>query len=478
MHRSGRDPTLLDNATSQLLPDDDPTPRRKKRMLELDDIDLGLDFGLEPGEQAVRSVSPSDDRSIEIGRRAQTPRRDEPTLLDNDDLGLDFGLDGDTTIGGGGPPIQDGDNDLLMLDADDAYPAPEDHLAAQNAAAFARAEETADRRRRETDSPLSELRASVERELDQTFGLPQDEEDSTMVQAQQRAKRRKVMQQDNETQLHNSQIKRQQEDRSAITKAPTMLPRDPLLLQLQEMQRNGSFVSNIMGMGRMEGWASELRGILSLEVIRKAGDKKRKRDSGIADVETDEDGRQETPQLEIPDAEDDVVAGAGADFGAGLMSDGMGPPLHEEPLPEDDDQGYIASPGGPAFDQTEMPLLHPSQAGPVSQGTKKAVHLLREHFAPGHPTNATEPPSPSKRTKSEALFTDLCPERSTGRKEATQMFFELLVLGTKDAVKVEQNSSKLGGPIRVRGKRGLWGQWAETGAGGEIAEQVDEEQEV
>ncbi len=441
-------------------------------------MDLGLDLGLEPGEQNIRSTPFSEDRSIEMGRRAPTPRKDEPTLLGDDDLGLDFGPDPDTTLnaGGFGLPV---DDDQLMLDADDGYQVNElpDDIAAQNEAAFSRVQQAAERRQRDSDSPLSYLRASLERDLEQTFRFNIDEddvEDSTMVQAQQRNKRRKVMQQDSETQLHNAQIKRQQEDRSAITKAPTFLPRDPMLLQLMEMQRNGSFVSNLMGNGRMEGWAPELRGIMSLEVIRKAGDKKRKRDSGVADLgETEDEGaagsRQETLQLEIPEVDHFPVDEA-PDF-APLMSDAAQPHLHDEPLPEDDDPGYIASPGGPAFDQTELPLLHPSQTGPVSLGTKNAVHLLRDFFAPDHPVSATEPPTPSKRVKGEALFTDLCPERTTGRGEATKMFFELLVLGTKDAVRVEQGGEGLGMPIRVRGKRGLWGSWAERGAGGEIAEQ-------
>jgi len=496
----GRDPTLLDFGTSQLLPESQTPSRReeKRTFLDLDD-DLGLDLGLEPGEQPIRSTPAEEERSIEIGRRAHTPRRDEPSLLNfDDDLGLDIGGFGDTTAGRDSTIRPDTrDDDMPMLGADDDIPMAgieeqDDEVAAANAAAFARVDATvAERRGRDSVSPLSSIRSSVERDLEQTFHLSQmqqqqeEEEDATVVQAAQRVKRRKIMTQDSETELHNSQIKRQQEDRSGITKAPSFLPRDPLLLQLQEMQRNGTFVSNIMGEGRMQGWAPELRGILSLEVVRKAGDKKRKRDSGIADVETG-DERQETPRLDIPQMEDEgfeVDAGAGADFGgdttlhsegAGplLMSDDIQPPPAAEQLqPEDEEEEpYVGSPG-PAFDITEAPLLHPRETGPVSLGTKNAVHLLREHFAPEHPTSATEPPTPSKRVKSEALFTDLCPEDRTTRNDATKMFFELLVLGTKDAVKVEQESTELGLPIRVRGKRGLWGDWAERGAGGEIAAQ-------
>jgi len=42
-----------------------------------------------------------------------------------------------------------------------------------------------------------------------------------------------------------------------------------------------------------------------------------------------------------------------------------------------------------------------------------------------------------------------------------------LVLGTKDAVKVEQDGIKkgvIGGAIRIRAKRGLYGSWAEAGS--------------
>jgi cohesin complex subunit SCC1 len=76
------------------------------------------------------------------------------------------------------------------------------------------------------------------------------------------------------------------------------------------------------------------------------------------------------------------------------------------------------------------------------------------------------------------MFTDLCPESTTSRQDATKMFFELLVLGTKDAIKVEQESKELAMPIRVRGKRGLWGSWAEMEAGGEIAKEGEQAEEV
>lgn len=462
----GRDPTLLDFGTSQLLPETQTPSRREDRTLLLDDDDLGLDFGLEPG-----------DRSIEIGRRASSARLDQPSMLLDDDLGLDLGLDGGDSTLRHEEPIVGMEDDFQMGGFDD------DDVAGRNAAALARASAAADEaRKRDSISPLSDLHPSVELELEQTFHLSmhQEDEDETMVQAAQRVKRRKIIKQDNDTVLHNSQIKKQQEDRSGITKAPSFLPRDPLLLQLMEMQRRGDFVSNIMGDGRMQGWAPELRGILSLEIVRKVGEKKRKRDSGIADVETDDERQL---RLEIPQDEDEEppADGGAGDFGADatlvsdgaglpVMSDGQQPPADDERQPGLDEEDYGPSPGV-AFDVTEAPLLHPSQSGPVSLGTKQAVHLLRELFAPDHPTTSTEPPTPSKRVKSEAMFTDLCPEKRTAKADVTKMFFELLVLGTKDAIKVEQDGKELGGPIRIRGKRGLWGDWATKSAGGEIAEQ-------
>nr|OQO19975.1 hypothetical protein B0A51_15748 [Rachicladosporium sp. CCFEE 5018] len=483
----GRNNTTLDFGASQLLPDSQVTPSRRHRgqALRLEDDDLGLDLGFGPDELANKSTPFGEDRSIEIGRRAATPRNNEPTLLEDDDLGLDLGF-GDTTLGRDSTVHAPQDDFMPMVEDD--YQMGDvvedvDEIAQANAEALARASAHAASRLRNSESPLSSVRSSIDRQLEKTFQLDltaMEEQDPTIVQAAQRIKRRRVLPQDTQIELHNSQIKHQQEDRSAITRAPEFLPRDPLLLQLMEMQRNGGFVSNIMGDGRMQGWAPELRGILSVDVVRKAN--KRKRDSGIADVETGSE-RQETPRLELPLEEDEGFQqpdafGADATEGAiPFQSDGLQPLADDfQPIPNDD-VDYTNINDVP-FDITEAPLLRPSQAGPVSLGTKTAVHLLRNHFAPGHAATSAEPPTPSKRTRNEALFTDLCPEATTSRQDATKMFFELLVLGTKDAVKVEQGSDGLGLPIRVRGKRGLWGDWAELGTQQVVGGEGAVEQEV
>ena len=115
--------------------------------------------------------------------------------------------------------------------------------------------------------------------------------------------------------------------------------------------------------------------------------------------------------------------------------------------------------------------MHPADSGPVSLGTKHAVHILRDIFGEEAADNEMI------RREKAIVFQDLLPEGRTSKADATKMFFECLVLATKDAVKVEQPDGELGGPIRLRAKRGLWGDWAEREAGGEIANQEQPERQ-
>ncbi|KAI9835335.1 MAG: hypothetical protein M1819_002479 [Sarea resinae] len=444
----------------------------------LDDDGIVLDLG----ENDLGPIG--DDTSVHIGRREATARPMEEDVVSDDmkfyegeDLALDIGegpanegLGGATGLSEAGGFDFGGDEDMGLGaigedDAPTAAPTPA--------------------RVRDSQSPLSSIRSSAERELehdilhDSAIFEPEEEEEESLHQAH-RAKKRKIIQPDTDTVLHQNQIRQQQDDRSGILKPASFLPRDPMLLTLMSMQRSGGFVSNIFGDARGKGWAPELRNVLSFEVVRQSGDLKRKRDSGVADL-SDVDlelGAEKQPQIEI--GEDDEVEGVaplggiGGDTTLGGEEEMMDLPADDGFQPAfDDDMGTTpqAGLGGeeftPApehFDETTMPLVHPADSGPVAVGTKHAVHLLRERLGP------SSAESPSQRTQTSVLFQDLLPEQTTSKADATKMFFEVLVLATKDAVKVEQREDALGGPIRVRGKRGLWGSWAETEAGGEIAQ--------
>jgi cohesin complex subunit SCC1 len=444
--------------------------------LELDDLDLGLDFGFDD------PYNPKTDRTLEIGRDAPAARAVEDDVFSDLDiqvpakdtldhgerdtsLNLDFGGEEDNIR------MADDDGDVDMFNfGDDVTALPPAPII---------------RPGRISESPLSDIdehvAAEVEAEHQQTINSalyePEDDTEQSVVRnPAQRARRLRLLQPDSVTTLSNAQIKEQQQSHDKILRPQSFLPRDPELLALIEMQKNGGFVSNIMGEGRSLGWAPELRGMLSLEAVRKTGELKRKRDSGIADMESgDEQGPSKSPRLDLGEEED---------LGAGLRSAGLdnpnntiGPDGTIIEMAGDDgfmmnmDDDHNASAGldpqspGANFDETTAPLVHPADSGPVSLGTKHAVHLLRDRFG------AEAASSPDKRKKASVFFQDLLPEATTSRADATKMFFEVLVLATKDAVKVEQQEALLGGPIRVRGKRGLWGDWAEREAGGEIAEE-------
>jgi cohesin complex subunit SCC1 len=311
---------------------------------------------------------------------------------------------------------------------------------------------------------LSDVDEQFAKHLDAQYGNttdlyePQDDTETTIVRRPaQRAKKQKILMPDDEIALTSTHIKQQQANRENIIKPARFVPRDPVMLALLDMHRNGGFVSSIMMEGRSSAWAPELRGLLSLESMR--GDLKRKRDSGVADVDSDH-GAAKSPRLEFGEETD-----LGFDNNA-LGNQSIGPDGTVLEIPADDG-GFDGDRGMsplPSFDDTTIPIVHPADSGPVSLGTKHAVHVLRDLFGSDAATNS------DKRTKSTVVFQDLLPEKKTTKAEATKMFFECLVLATKDAIKVDQGGG-LGDNIRVRGKRGLWGDWAERDAGGEIAEQ-------
>ena len=436
---------------------------------DLDDLDLDLDFGMDIDERPSRI-----DQSVEMGRDAPAPRPVEDDIFSDFDIQRPnketLGRDQSPTLdfGNGGVRIADDDGDINMGDDDFQF-----DMADQSAVPVSGVSDL--KRARISESPLSDIDENFAKEMELEYSRhvnntdmyePGDDTETTVVRnAPQRARKRKIIAPDDQTMLTSAVIKEQQSKHDNILKPQVFLPRDPYLLALMEMQKTGGFVANIMLEGRSTSWAPELKGLLSLEALRQPNELKRKRDSGIADMDTDQElNASKSPRLdEDPFGVNQTVAADGTILEI-PGDDGM--VLH------DDDDGRPLSRDGasfmPGFDDTTAPIVHPADSGPVSVGTKHAVHILRDLFGSEAATNA------EKRKKTSVVFQELLPEKKTTKADATKMFFECLVLATKDAIKVEQPEGSLGGPIRVRGKRGLWGAWAEREAGGEI----DQEEEA
>ncbi|KAJ5635596.1 uncharacterized protein N7484_008909 [Penicillium longicatenatum] len=436
---AGKQPGSLDFG-SQLLGDSSFRRSMSQEPLRLEDpslvdLDIGEPFG--------------NDTTMEIGRDAPAPRpmeedlhSDSGKLIDNDDLALDIGDDG--------APLDnmDIDNDDNMNDLMDAPMdfGGEDDFGGQTPRA------NGDRFHRDTESPLSDAGSVQMHQLEEEYNrdisvTPK----ATAAQHAQRAKRQKVQDlipADINPHFSNSQVKEQQADRSAILKPASFLPRDPVLLTLMTRQQNGDFVSSIFGEDRGRGWAPELRGLLSLDSVKKAGELKRKRDSGISDMDV---AAADVPELELGDDEAIVALDEGIGLDTTLNQ------RSEIDFPGDDAQDlHLSDEDGMDAPLDEMDdTICPVDNEPVSIGTKHAVHILREQL--GDPVSSQ---------KKSVLFQDLLPEQRSSKADATKMFFEVLVLATKDAVKVDQSSKSIGAPLKIGGKQALWGSWAEENAAG------------
>lgn len=442
---------------SQLLPDSSFRRSVSQEPARLEDHTL---VDLDLGEDEIPL---GHDFSMEVGRDAPAPRPVEEDLFSdagkfNDvDLPLDLGEDDaplekmDLDLGDDGP--LDNGNDFLQQQEDTMDIGGDgDALGHNEPEAEAEAEES--RFERDTESPLSEVASEDFRQLEEDVN---QEDETFVIQHAHRAKRRKLMELDEIIMLHTHQIKEQQTDRSRILQPTSFLPRDPVLLTLMNMQKNGDFVTSVLGEGRGRGWAPELRGLLSLDSVKKSGELKRKRDSGIADMDVE---AANAPELELGEEEEGFVPvdeGVDVDTTLNQRSEIELPGDQEDQLLNgSDDEGL-----NQGLEDADETVVQAADSGPVSAGTKHAVHVLRDRLG----GSAAE-------QKKSVLFQDLLPEKQASRADATKMFFEVLVLATKDAVKVEQKTDTIGGPLKIRGKRALWGTWAEETAEDEAATQT------
>jgi len=177
---------------------------------------------------------------------------------------------------------------------------------------------------RDSMSPLSSVRSSVERELeaeirpkgtgmlDMTFvddareGSKEPEE--VVVAARPSAPRKRFLVEDTVTEIKSKQIKAQQEDRSRILKEPSFLPRDAGVLALVTMQRTGGFASSVFYPKNIH---PDLAGLLSPEFVKRMAAAKRKREEEQA-AEGGDGAGKESPAKRIQlDLGDDSMIEAG-----------------------------------------------------------------------------------------------------------------------------------------------------------------------
>jgi cohesin complex subunit SCC1 len=434
---------------SQLLPDSSFRRSVSQEPARLEDPSL-VDLDLGEDELPLGNYS-----SMEVGRDAPAPRPVEEDLFsdagkfnDGDDLELDLGDDDALDKMDLAEDGHDNLNDLLP-DAPMEFGNDEDFGGGETPRA------AANRFERDSESPLSDAGSDQMHQLEEEFNREVSATpDAVGAQQGQRVKRQKLMGLDKEVAISSSKIKDQQNDRSAILKPASFLPRDPVLLTLMTRQQNGDFVSSVFGEDRGRGWAPELRGMLSLDSVKKAGELKRKRDSGISDMDV---AAADVPALELGEEEAIVPLDEGIALDTTIN--------HRSEIEFPGDEGehnlHLSDDDGmhQPMDELDDTIVHPVDTEAVSMGTKHAVHILREKLG----DSATQ-------QKKSVLFQDLLPEQRSSKADATKMFFEVLVLATKDAVQVDQGSKSIGGPLKIRGKQALWGAWAEENAAGAMSQ--------
>ncbi|KAA8574124.1 hypothetical protein EYC84_005646 [Monilinia fructicola] len=265
-----------------------------------DDLDLGLDFGLD--DMNPKTIGA--DRSLELISVLNSDEMHQlPELLKMTcSVNWTFSHERRTSLILEIIGDDDGDIDMLNIGGE------------PDISALPRAPEL--ERARISESPLSdidetivaEVEADQRREESGTFAPEDETEQSIFRQPAQRARKYKPLMPDSDTTISKHAIKELERNHDTILRPQSFLPRDPQLLALMEMQKNGGFVFDIMGEGRSAGWAPELRGMLSLDAVRRTGDLKRKRDGGNADVDGEhEQGANKSPRLDLGEEEDLVL---------------------------------------------------------------------------------------------------------------------------------------------------------------------------
>lgn len=356
-----------------------------------DEEDLGLDFQLEEEEMG--------DQSIEIGRDAGPV----PEAMD----GIDLGLAGDANA-------KEGEDFNITMSS----PPPEEQQQQQDE---------------------EELQQHEEVPLDIE---PHEAQEEPRVQPS-KLPRRKRTEFDSQTTLSSSQLQldvQSLQDRAHSTRLPSHPEELSIVLHAQ---KGPTAFSELVY--RQTGVPSLAAKMLNLNYIRQAKSMANGNDLRIQGVDDEEfnisfgnnhedqnaDAQEEGSPSKVPRLEQDEL-----DFGEHQYDDMSGLMPEEEQAQEGENQLF-------GMDEADRDESAPASSTPsatktgISQNTVRAAQILKGEM---------------NEAGAETSFSHV--SSGTGRSDKVKMFFELLVLSTKDAISVDQPDAY--GDINIKSKPQLY----------------------
>lgn len=263
--------------------------------------------------------------------------------------------------------------------------------------------------------------------------LPEDGEQATPRPIKQAPRKRKIAE-DVTTEIPSRTVSANLKDTSAIRKKQKFLSADPIMLNLQRKSLTGGFASDIFEPRNLN---PAIRNLLAPELLRRmtAIRMKRKRDATVEADEVEQNATKERrigdesttnfetdplPEFELPQMEFSTIREEDdSDLPAlELENVGEGPSAREETT-------QYATLEPPQSDPIEAPQTQmESQTQVASINTKEAVQQIRD----------TLDASPTSNITFEGLAA------GSTKAAASELFFQVLLLASKDAIKVTQTA--------------------------------------
>lgn len=266
-------------------------------------------------------------------------------------------------------------------------------------------------------------------------------EQETPRPARQAPRKRRIVE-DTATEISSKVVSANLRDTSAIRKKQRFLSADPVLLNLQQKSLTGGFAGDVFAPMNLN---PTIRSLLAPEFLRRMAELRAKRKR--TDSEEDSDGNA-AKEARIGDQ--DL-----GDVQLEPLSELDLPDMSLPPIPEDDSQlpiletedMQLRSEGvtGPEYatleppqsSSIETPETTETQTQPTSIDTREAVLQIRDTL--------------DDASDGTTVFSTLASGAS--KAKASELFFQVLLLATKDAIRVDQSSAY--GEIQIQSRPAL-----------------------